>query len=246
MKTIRETIEKWNEMYDLVIAGAPDANNDAWKRVKEVFMLDGYTVEERMQKARSIIKTFTEEWAVLTEDDMAEDKDCKVWMKCLGGLLELSGQGDFAFYIYKGEVGILCEIDDDVIKAKSYESFNGVAFVPGYDIAVVLADYLDEIPDLTNEDIYGGYQGCWDIDVQECRHMENNEHMELNWWSNAWAKSDEFNRMFGKGGEYTWKLKERMYNGEMDEQEARKLWEEEKKHYEDPIGCDDYSFDVIF
>ena len=242
MKTIKETISKWNEMYDLVMAGASDADSDTWKRVNEVFML----ASGRCEKLQNIINTFTNEWAALTEEDMAEDKGCKVWMKCIGNLLSLSGQDDYAFYIYDGEVGVLCEIDDKDIKAKGYEDYNSIAFIPGYDMESVLGDHLDESPHLTNEDCYSGYCECCDIDVQECRNIENKCCKILDWWSNDWAKSDEFDILFGEDGKYTDELKGRMDSGEIDEQKARKLWEEKKKAYEDPIGCLDYSFDAIF
>ena len=197
MKTIRETIEKWNAMYELAIAAAPNTNNnEIMNRIIEI--------------------------------------------------LNKSQQCDYAFYIYNGEVGVLCELDDKTIEAKGYESFNGIAFVPALDMDEVLKQHLDEKPHLTNDDCYTGYTGCWTIDVQECRCIENEQHMELNWWTDVWAKSDEFGRMFGQNGEFTYKLRERMDEGEIDEQEARKLWEEEQRYYEDPIGCDDYSFDAIF
>lgn len=153
---------------------------------------------------------------------------------------------DYAFYIYNGEVGVLCEIDKSLIKEKGYESFNGIAFVPGYDMSEVLSLTLDEVPVLTNDDCYSGYGGLTDIDVLECRCMENDDRMELNWWSIVWADSDEFNRMFGKNGKFTCQLRERLESGEIDEQDARKEWEEEKKNYSDPLSCYDYSFDAIF
>lgn len=187
MKTVKETIEKWNEIYDLVIAGAPDANNTSWQRVKDVFGIKEYPTE--------VISEFCTAWNKLSEEDADDDK--KVWpliMECIDGLLDNSTLYDYAFYIYNGEVGVLCEIDDKTIKAKGYESFNGIAFIPGYDIEEVLAGHLDTKPHLTNDDVYSGYTGCCDIDVQECRCIENEQHMELNWWTDAWAKSNEFVR----------------------------------------------------
>lgn len=242
MKTIKEITEKWNAMYELVIGGCTSVENTIWQKMQKVFMI----TDGNMAEAYDLRRKYIEDCDGLTEDDVCKDKDIPIHMKFIGDLLSLSNNKDYAFYIYNGEVGVLCEIDDKTIKAKGYESFNGIAFIPGYDIEEVLAGHLDTKPHLTNDDVYSGYTGCCDIDVQECRCIENEQHMELNWWTDAWAKSDEFGRMFGKTGEFTCKLRERMDEGEIDEQEARKLWEEEQRYYEDPVGCDDYSFDFIF
>ena len=243
MKTIKEIAEKWNEMYELVIAGAPDITNASWKRINDVFMIRDTAMSVALNAAASFVK----EWDNLTADDMDEDKDSYVWMKCIADLLGLSSQDDYAFYTHNGEVGVLCELDAETIKAAGFESFNGVAFVPGYALQTLQCRVgEDEKPRLSEEDCYSGYSGCCKISVQECRNIENEERMLLGWWSDNWAKSDEFARMFSKSGEYTARLKERMDNGEISEAEARKEWNEAQEVYEDPIGCEDYSFDTIF
>ena len=239
MKTIKETIEKWNEMYDFVLTGATGVNNMLWQRVKDVFGIKDYPAD--------VITDFRSAWNELSQEDAEEDE--KVWpliTKCIEGLLSKSPLTDYAFYLYKGEIGILCEIDAEVIKAKGYESFDGVAFIPGDDMREVLADKLNDEPLLCNDDAYSQYCGLSEIILTECRCMENEEHTELNWWSKAWSESDEFNRMFGKDGEFTCKLREQLESGEIDEAEARNEWENEKKNYSDPLGCTDYSFDAIF
>jgi len=190
MKTIKEIIEKWNAMYELVIGGCTSVENTIWQKMQKVFMI----TDGNMAEAYDLRRKYIEDCDGLTEDDVCKDKDIPIHMKFIGDLLSLSNNKDYAFYIYNGEVGVLCEIDDKTIKAKGYESFNGIAFIPGYDIEEVLAGHLDTKPHLTNDDVYSGYTGCCDIDVQECRCIENEQHMELNWWTDAWAKSDEFVR----------------------------------------------------
>ncbi len=103
MKTIKETVDKWNAMYELVVIGATDICNDVWKNMQEVFMLS----DEKMQEAWTIAGNFVKDWGKLTEDDIEGDKDYLVWMKCISDLLRLSPQSDYAFCIHDGVVGIL-------------------------------------------------------------------------------------------------------------------------------------------
>ena len=103
MKTLKETVDKWNAMYELVVIGATDISNDVWKNMQEVFMLS----DEKMQEAWTIAGNFVKDWGKLTEDDIEGDKDYLVWMKCICDLLRLSSQSDYAFCIHDGVVGIL-------------------------------------------------------------------------------------------------------------------------------------------
>lgn len=145
MKTIRETINKWNEMYEFAKASSPAADN-------------------------------------------------KVWMKSIGDLLVQSSQYDYAFYIYKGEVGIISAVDDKTIKEKGYESFNGIAFVPGYDMSDVLNCNDNDEPHLTLDDSYSCYGGCTDIDIHSVVNPENEQRLSDDWVSDVYADTDEYER----------------------------------------------------
>ena len=190
MKTIKDIIEKWDEMYELVMVGTADVNNDSWKKTQQAFMLQ----DDDMDAARELIKNLCEEWSTLTEDDITNEKDWPIVMKFIGDMLALSGtNSDYPFYIYDGEVGILAYLDDDIIKENGLEEHNGIAFVPGY--------ALDIIPDKeegacwTVDDSYSCYSGCSDIDNHTIVCMENDQRLSHEEWvTDMYAASDEYVR----------------------------------------------------
>lgn len=190
MKTIKETIEKWNEMYELAIAGCTSAENTVWQQMQQVFMIS----DDNMSEAFDLRSKYIEDCNTLTEEDMEADKDTPIHMRFIKRLLSLSGQCDYAFYIYNGEVGVLCELDDKTIKAKGYESFNGIAFVPAWDMDEVLKQHLGEKPHLTLDDSYSTYGGCTDIDIHRIVNPENEQRLVDNWVSDVYADTDEYER----------------------------------------------------
>lgn len=139
MKTIRETIEKWNELY----AAAQGSN-----------------LNEKMQ-------------SVITA---------------------LANNSEYVFYVYKGEVGILCYLDDDTANAKGYASDGQIAFVPAYDMEGVCKD-LDNGACATYEDSYDAYCGCMSIDLHTVTNIENEQRLlHYTWVSDVYAESDEYQR----------------------------------------------------
>lgn len=243
MKTIKETIEKWDEMYDLVIAGASDANNTSWQRVQEVFDINEYPAE--------VINEFCSAWKELSEEDADDDK--KVWpliMKCIDGILDKSCLHDYAFYYHNGKVGILADVNIDVAKKKGYDEFNRIAFVPGYDMEEVIED-KEVVPYQTDDDCYSAY--CYGvIGLHECVNPENEAHKILGWWSDVYAEQDEYIRELTDAGHLENHTSERdsmiediveaIENGDSLE-ELKNEWEETVSEYNDPIGCD---YDVSF
>lgn len=239
MKTIKETLDKWNEMYDLVIGNAADAANAGWQQVYDVFAID----EQHRDSAKAVIHLFTKTWDDWKDD--GQDKLFFIWMNCIAELLHLSSQSEYAFYLHNGIVGVLCELDTATI-ANAYDWFNGIAFVPGNELHKVADHALYDLPHLTEDDMYSGYCGIWDIEIDECANLENDEQMYFGWWSTSYVMSDEFRRMFGPQGRFTSNLRDRLDIGDISIDEARKEWAEVQEDYEDPLSCEDFSFDAIF
>ena len=243
MKTIEETIEKWNEICDLVIAGAPDANNTSWQRVKDVFGMKEYPTE--------VISEFCTAWNKSSEEDTDDDK--KAWpliMKCIDGLLDNSTLYDYAFYLHNGEVGILADVSRDVAKKKGYEEFNGITFVPGYDMEEVI-EHKEYTPHQTDDDCYSSY--CYGvIGLHECVNPENEEHLIEGWWSDVYAVQDEYIRELTDKGRLANHTSERdsMIDSIVEAIEnydsldyLKEEWEETVAEYNDPLECD---YDVSF
>lgn len=174
MKTVKETIAKWNEMYELVFEGATDINNASWKKMQSVFMLS----DKSMNDAKNIVNEFVEKYSELTQEDIDNENDWPLVMKCIGDLLVISINDDYLFYIYDGEVGVI--YDDE--------------FVPGYDMATKLSENGDDTPQYTYDDSYACYGGCTDIDERTVKNVENDQRTICTWVSVVYADSDEYTR----------------------------------------------------
>lgn len=196
MKTIAETIKKWNELYD-----AAEGNNP----------------NEKMQ---SIITTLTEQ----------------------------SKNSEYIFYVYKGEVGILCYLDKDIANEKGYENDGQIVFVPAYDMAESCKDIADEHCCGTYEDSYDEYGGCMSIDLHTVVNIENEQCLVCVWVSDEYADSDEYQRELCTETDryYDWTSERtRMIDNiidamdeEKDLSELENEWCEKVSQYKDPLGFD--------
>lgn len=97
--------------------------------------------------------------------------------------------GQCPLYKHGGKVGILCDLPDSLLG--DYTAFNSIAFVPVEDLKNLPAEVRIMEPLLTEEDSYGGYTYCSDIDIMECRNLENEERKLMGWWSLDWKKMEE-------------------------------------------------------
>lgn len=97
--------------------------------------------------------------------------------------------GQYPLYKHGGKVGILCDLPDSLLG--DYTAFNSIAFVPVEDLKNLPAEVRIMEPLLTEEDSYGGYAYCSDIDIMECRNLENDERKLMGWWSLDWKKMED-------------------------------------------------------
>lgn len=95
----------------------------------------------------------------------------------------------YPLYKHDGKIGILCYLPDSLLG--DYTAFNSIAFVPVEDLKNLPAEVRIMEPLLTEEDSYGGYAYCSDIDIMECRNLENEERKLMGWWSLDWKKMEE-------------------------------------------------------